>query len=131
MTVSIQIIDIESLQNILLKVCDVSSTSTGLQRLLFLLRPLTVLMKQTRQAVHTIKQSILLRCLWFKSTFNMLTLLNLAPWLLQQSTEATLFVEALSKESVQTLQIDHNVQCFKIGLLEPMLRQNKLECLSL
>jgi hypothetical protein len=63
----------------------------------------------------------------------MLTVLNLAPWLLQQSTEATLFVEALSKESrqVQILQIDHNVQCFKIGLLEPMLRQNKLECLSL
>ncbi len=29
----------------------------------FLLRPLTVLMKQTRQAVRTIRQSILLRCL--------------------------------------------------------------------
>ncbi len=30
----------------------------------FLLWPLTVLMKQTRQAVCTFKQSILLRCLW-------------------------------------------------------------------
>ena len=31
----------------------------------FLLQPLTVLMKQTRQVVRAIKQSILLRCLWF------------------------------------------------------------------
>jgi hypothetical protein len=31
---------------------------------LFLMWPLTVLTKQTRQAVRTIKQSILLRCLW-------------------------------------------------------------------
>jgi hypothetical protein len=30
----------------------------------FLRWPLTVLMKQTRQAVRTFKQSILLRCLW-------------------------------------------------------------------
>jgi hypothetical protein len=30
----------------------------------FLLRPLTVLMKQARQAVCAVKQSILLRCLW-------------------------------------------------------------------
>jgi hypothetical protein len=30
----------------------------------FLLQPLTVLMKQTRQAVGAIKQSILLRCPW-------------------------------------------------------------------
>ncbi len=30
----------------------------------FLLQPLTVLMKQTRQVVCTFKQSILLRCLW-------------------------------------------------------------------
>ncbi len=30
----------------------------------FLLRPLTVLMKQTRQAVRANKQFILLRCLW-------------------------------------------------------------------
>ncbi len=57
-------IDIKSLQNRLLKVCYVPATSTGLWRLLFLLWPLTVLMKQTRQAVCTIKQSILLRCLW-------------------------------------------------------------------
>ncbi len=61
-------IDIESLQNRLLKVCYVPATSAGLPRLsffffLFLLRPLTVLMKQTRQVVRAIKQSILLRCL--------------------------------------------------------------------
>ncbi len=56
-------IDIQSLKNRLLKVCYVSATSTGLQRLLFLLQPLMILMKQTRQAVYTIKQSVLLRCL--------------------------------------------------------------------
>jgi hypothetical protein len=52
-------IDIQSLQNRLLKVCHVPATSTHLPRLLFiyfLLWPLTVLMKQTRQAVHAIKQ---------------------------------------------------------------------------
>jgi len=31
---------------------------------LFLMQPLTVLMRQTRQAVHVIHQSIFLRCLW-------------------------------------------------------------------
>jgi len=31
-----------------------------------LLRPLTVLMKQTRQAVRAVKPSIVLRCLWDK-----------------------------------------------------------------
>ncbi len=56
-------IDIESLRNWLLKVCYVTPTRAHLPRLLFLLRPLTVLIKQTRQAVCTIKQSILLRCL--------------------------------------------------------------------
>ena len=30
----------------------------------FFMRPLTVLMRQTRQVKHTIHQSILLRCLW-------------------------------------------------------------------
>jgi hypothetical protein len=33
-------------------------TSAGLNKLLFLLRPLTVLMRQTRQAVCAVKQSI-------------------------------------------------------------------------
>ncbi len=33
----------------------------------FPLRPLTVLMKQTRQVVHKVKQSILLRCLCLQS----------------------------------------------------------------
>ena len=50
-------------KNRLLKVCYVPATSASLPRLLFLLRPLTVLMKQTRQAVCILNQSILLRCL--------------------------------------------------------------------
>jgi hypothetical protein len=53
-------IDIKSLQNRLLKVCYVPATSAGLPRLLFLLRPLTVLTKQTRKAVRPVKQSVLL-----------------------------------------------------------------------
>ncbi len=59
-------IDIESLQNRLLKVCYMPATSTGLNRLLFLLQTLTVLMKQTRQVVRAIKYSILLRCIWLQ-----------------------------------------------------------------
>ncbi len=62
---AIKAIDIESLQNRLLKVCYVPATSAGLPRVsfffsfLFLLLPsLTVLMKLTRQAVHAVKQSI-------------------------------------------------------------------------
>ncbi len=54
----------ESLQNRLLKFCYVPATSASLNRLLFLLLILTVLMKQTRQAVCAIKQSIIVRCLW-------------------------------------------------------------------
>jgi hypothetical protein len=61
-----KIIDIESLQNRLLKVCYVPATSAGRARLLFLLQPLAVLMKQIRQAVCAVKQTILLRCLWAK-----------------------------------------------------------------
>jgi hypothetical protein len=53
-------IDVKSLQNRLLKVCYVPATNAGLPRLLFLLQPLTVLMKQTRQVVCGIKQSTLL-----------------------------------------------------------------------
>jgi hypothetical protein len=65
-------IDIETLQNRLLNVCYVPTTSASLNRLLFffLLQLLTVLMKQTRQVVHTIKQSMLLRCLWAVHTIN-------------------------------------------------------------
>ncbi len=50
----------------LLKLCCVPTTSTTSSKAfsLFLLQQLTVLMKQTRQAVHVLKQSILLRCLW-------------------------------------------------------------------
>jgi hypothetical protein len=55
LTHAVPFIDIESLQNRLLKVCYVHITSAGLPRLLFLLQLLTVLMKQTRQAVHAIK----------------------------------------------------------------------------
>jgi hypothetical protein len=49
-------------KNRLLKVCYVSATSATFLAffLFFLLWPLTVLMKQTRQAVHAVKQSILL-----------------------------------------------------------------------
>jgi hypothetical protein len=62
----VETIDIKSLQNRSLKVCYVPATSASLPKLLFLLRPLAVLMKQTRQAVRAIKQSILLRCLWLR-----------------------------------------------------------------
>ncbi len=64
---SVLFIDIKSLQNRLLKVCYVPATSAGLPRVSFffsflflLLWPLTVVMKQTRQAVCVIKQSIFL-----------------------------------------------------------------------
>jgi hypothetical protein len=51
--------------------CYVPATSAAYSRLLFflfLLRPLTVLMKQTRQAVRAVKPSIFLRCLWLTQT---------------------------------------------------------------
>jgi hypothetical protein len=52
-------------KNRLLKVYYVPATSTTFLAffLFFLLWPLTVLMKQTRQAVRLVKQSIFLRCL--------------------------------------------------------------------
>jgi hypothetical protein len=56
-SISIALIDIESLQSRLLKVCYVPATSAGLPRLLFLQQPLTILKKQTRQAVRAVKQS--------------------------------------------------------------------------
>jgi hypothetical protein len=46
--------------NRLRKVCYVPATSTVLIAFFFLLQPLTVLMKQTRQPVCAIKQSIYL-----------------------------------------------------------------------
>ncbi len=57
----------------LLKVGYVPATSARLPRLLFcfLMQPLTVLMKQTRQAGCTIKQSILLRCLYERSSLHL------------------------------------------------------------
>jgi hypothetical protein len=51
-------IDIVSLQNRLLKVRYVPAASASLNKLLFLLQPLTVLMNQTRQVVHAFNQSI-------------------------------------------------------------------------
>ncbi len=50
----------------LLMDCYVPATSTTFLAFFcfFLLRPLTVLMKQTRQVVRAVKQSILHRCLW-------------------------------------------------------------------
>jgi hypothetical protein len=58
------LIDIER-KNRLLKVCYVPTTTATFLAffLFFLLWPLTELMKQTRQAVRVLKQSILLRCL--------------------------------------------------------------------
>ncbi len=43
-----------------LKVCNVPATSAVLKTYFFLLQPLTVLMKQIRQLVHAVKQSIYL-----------------------------------------------------------------------
>jgi hypothetical protein len=58
-------IDIESHQNRLLKVCYVPATSASSKAsFYFFMWPLTVKMKQTRQAVRAVKQTILLRCLW-------------------------------------------------------------------
>jgi len=57
------LIDIERRKNRLLKFCYVPATSAAHNRLLFflfLLQPFTVLMKQTRQAVRAVEQSILL-----------------------------------------------------------------------
>ncbi len=70
----VRLIDILSLQNRLLKVCYASATSTRLPMLLFLLRPLTELTKQTRQVVCAVKQSIFLRCLWLGSTIGVSSL---------------------------------------------------------
>jgi len=56
------------MKNRLLKVCYVLATCAGHPRLLFflfLVRPLTVLMKQTRQAGRALKQSISLRTLCY------------------------------------------------------------------
>jgi hypothetical protein len=55
-----QSIDIERRKNRLPKFFYVPATSAAHNRLLFLLRPFTVLMKQTRQAVCAVKQSIFL-----------------------------------------------------------------------
>jgi hypothetical protein len=60
----------------LLKVCYVPATCVGLNRLLFLLRPLTVLMKKTRQAVLVIKQSKLVRCLWIEDILSQMDQLS-------------------------------------------------------
>jgi hypothetical protein len=51
-------IDIKRRKNRLLKFCYLPATSAAHNRLLFLLQPFAVLMKQTRQAVCTVKQSI-------------------------------------------------------------------------
>jgi hypothetical protein len=51
-------------KNRLLKICYVPTTSITFLAF-FLVWPLTVLMKQTWQAVRAVKLSIILRCLWF------------------------------------------------------------------
>ncbi len=89
------------------------ATSTGLPRFHFLLQPLTVLIKQTRQAVCAIKQSILLRCLWLKVLISKVILsiiimsvnygrkmfYNVGPWLLRNSQPA--FSSSPSKQQRQ------------------------------
>ncbi len=63
MIVSAITIDIERRKNRLLKFCYVPTTRAAHNRLLFfsfLLRLFTVLMKQTRQAVRAVEQSIFL-----------------------------------------------------------------------
>jgi len=64
-------IDIER-KTRLLKVCNVPATSATFLAffLFFLLWPLTVLMRQTRQAVCDINQSIFIRCLCSSLTLN-------------------------------------------------------------
>jgi hypothetical protein len=69
------IIDIKSLQNRLLMVCYVMCpllvpVFQCFFLFIFLLWSLTVQMKQTRQAVRAVKQSILLRCLCMPSSQN-------------------------------------------------------------
>ncbi len=59
-------IDIER-KNRLLKVCYVTTTSAAFLAS-YLLQPLTVLMRQTKQPVRAINQSIFLRCLCGKVT---------------------------------------------------------------
>ncbi len=63
----LKIIDTK-IKNSLLKVCYVPATSATFLAFFsfFLLWPSTVLMRETRQAVHVIKQSILIRCLCWK-----------------------------------------------------------------
>ena len=73
----VALIDIESIQNRLLKVCYVPATTVSFQGFFFLLLPLTVLMKQTRHAVRAIKQSILLRCLGLCNSFSLCVFVNL------------------------------------------------------
>jgi hypothetical protein len=73
----------------------VPATYACLNRLLFLLRPLIVLKKQTRQAVCAVKQSILLRCLWqplieeqclLKSVYSMMTVVQIISFLYKAET---------------------------------------------
>ncbi len=76
-------IDIESLQNRLLKVCYVPATSACLHRLLFiifLLRPLTALIKETRQTISAIKHSIFLRCLCYYLILIIMFVVVVIPW---------------------------------------------------
>ncbi len=56
-------IDIERKQNRLLKVCYVPATSVASSEAFSLMHSITVLMRQTRQAVCAINQSTFLRCL--------------------------------------------------------------------
>ncbi len=65
-------IDINRCKNRLFKFCYVPATSAAHNRLLLLLRPFTVLMKQTKQAVRAVKQSIFLDAYGFRICFSTL-----------------------------------------------------------
>ncbi len=59
-------------KNRLLKVCACYQRHIFSLFFFFLLWPLTVLIKQTRQVVCAVKQSILLRCLWLECTLTII-----------------------------------------------------------
>jgi len=88
----------------------VPATSAALSRLLFLQRPWTVLIKQTRQAVHAFKQSILLWCLCLPRT-NTLAYFGMS-----------------TSDNKETF---HNIDALEIFSLSLSKGPNKLEPLSL
>jgi hypothetical protein len=125
----------------LLKICYVPATSAAHNRLLFLLRPCTVLIKQTKQAVCAIKQSIFLDVNGFnfgiffaenlRSLQELLFLLRPCRVLIKQTKQAVcaieqsifldvngfnfgiFFAENLRSLQEQICQISTRFQCYK------------------